>query len=289
MNRAALDRLAKYSGRPATALIRSFPSINTAEHWPEPTVLIRQHQRTFLRTCPRCEQRAGGVRLIPDRDPLKLACEHHKVWLISAEPVDLHQAPGIFTAVKRLARIRRRRGDAVVRNLYNHLHEYLTNEWRGFGWHRVLVRRWTDRQQEVFGAKNNGDEFVRARTHHWSMLPETVALLGLLANPYWARTLLPQPCHQRLHTAISQVLHLDDYWTFEENLHATITFSPLLSNINDQARIGRLTSDPDWMNPDPTASLHPPPIPTRMLTAEPGQQFRRPRRGRRPRNMANAN
>ena len=289
MNSAALDRLAKYSGRPATALIRSFPSISIAEHWPGPTVLIRPGQRTFLRACHRCEERACGVRLTPDRDLLTMACEHHQVWLIATEPADLHQSPETFTAVKRLGRIRRRRGDKVVRNLYNHLHEYLTNDWRGFGWHRALVRRWTNRQQEVFGAQNNGDEFVRARTHHWSMLPETVALLGLLANPHWAWTLLPQPCHQRLHTAISQVLHLDDYWTCEENLHATITFSPLLSNINDQARIGRLTSDPDWMLPNTTAPRHQPPIATRMLTAEPGQQFRRPRRGRGPRNMANAN
>jgi hypothetical protein len=226
---------------------------------------------------------------MPDRDPLKLACEHHRVWLIAAEPADLNQSPETFTAVKRLARIRRRRGDAVVRNLYDHLHGYLTNDWRGFGWHRALVRRWTDRQHEVLGAHHNGDEFVRVRTHHWSMLPETVALLGLFANPHWARTLLPQPCHQRLHTAISQVLDLDDYWTYEETLHAAITFSPLLSHINDQAPIGRLTSDPDWMTPNTTAPMQLPPTATRMLTAGPGQQFRRPRRGRRPRNMANAN
>ena len=80
------------------------------------------------------------------------------------------------------------------------------------------------------------------------MLPETVALLGLFANPHSARILQPQSGHPRLHAAISRVLDLDDYWTSEENLHATTTFNPLLSNILEQARIGRLTSDPDWMH-----------------------------------------
>lgn len=286
MNRAALARLATYSDRLATALIRSFPSISAAERWPEPTVLIRQGQRTFLRACRGCEQRAGGVRLIPDPDPLKLACQRHDVWLIATEPADLHQSPETFTAVTRLARIRRRRGDTVVLNLYNHLHEYLTNDWRGFGWHRALVRRWTDRQQRVFPAHQNGDEFVRARTHHWSMLPETVALLGLLANPHWAQTLLPQPCHRRLHTAISRVLDLDDYWVCAEDLYSTTTFSPLGSNINEQARIGRLTSDPDWMH-DNDQRCHQPNL--GRFVAEPGQQFRRPSRHRPPRNMAIAN
>lgn len=289
MNGAALARLAKYSDRPTQTLIRSFPSISTAEHWPEPTVLIRPDQRTFLRACRGCEQRAGGVRLTPEHDPLKLACRRHDVWLIATEPADLHQAPETFAAITRLTRLRRRRGDTVVLNLYKHLHEYLTNDWRGFGWHRALVRRWTDRQQRVFGAQRDGAEFVRARTHHWSMLPETVALLGLFTNPHRAQVLLPQPGHQRLHREISRVLGLDDYWTPEENLLAGNTFSPLLANINEQARIGRLTSDPDWMQPNTTAPRHQPPIATRMLTAEPGQQFRRPRRGRRPRNLAIAN
>jgi len=248
MNGAALTRLAKYSDRSETTLIRCFPSISTAERWPEPTVLIRQGQPKFRRTCPGCEHRAGGARLIPDQDPLKLSCRRHDVWLIAAEPADLKRSPGTVAALTRLARLRRRDGDTVVLKLYNHLREYLTNDWRGFGWHRALVRRWTDRQQAVFGALHNGDEFVRARTHHWSLLPETVALLGLFANPHSARILQPQSGHQRLHAAISRVLDLDDYWTSEENLHATTTFNPLLSNILEQARIGRLTSDPDWMH-----------------------------------------
>lgn len=213
MNGAALTRLATYSGRQEEALIRSFPSITAPERWLEPTVLIHHGQQTFLRACRGCEQRAAGARLMSDQCRLELACQRHSVWLVAAEPADLHQSPETFTAFKRLVRLRPRHGDDVVLDLYNQLHEYLTNDWRGFGWHNILVRRWTNRHRAVFGAGRDTDEFVRTRTHHWSMLPETVALLARFADPPGSRLLQRQSSHnhQLLHDEIKRMLSIDDH------------------------------------------------------------------------------
>ena len=120
---------------------------------------------------------------MPDPDPLELACRRHDQWLVTDEHISLDQAHETTSAIKRLGRLAaqtRRRPDP--RNLYQRIHSYMTNDWRGTGWHRTLVRRWTDRQQGMHPAAHPNDEFVRSHTHHWSMLPETVDLIGALAR-----------------------------------------------------------------------------------------------------------
>ncbi|HEY7814516.1 MAG TPA: hypothetical protein VIC62_14835, partial [Nakamurella sp.] len=98
------------------------------------------------------------------------------------EHISLDQAHETTSAIKRLRRLRRRHGDDLIRILYQRIHSYLTNDWRGTGWHRSFIFRWTDRQHRMHPAAHPNDEFVRSHNHHWSMLPETVDLIGALAR-----------------------------------------------------------------------------------------------------------
>lgn len=203
LNDPALARLARYLGKPTHKITRALPSILIADPWDGPAVRIRPAGRTFLRSCPQCEQRAGGTPMTPSQNPLDLACARHDNWLVTGEDIVLDQAPETVAAVKRLQRIRRRRGEDATLRHYQLVHEYLTNDWRGIGWHRVLTHRWTERQQRIFSAAEPRDEFVRSLTHHWSMLPETVTIVGLLS-----RTTSP-PVNA---CGISEALGLDHHW-----------------------------------------------------------------------------
>ena len=182
MNHDALQRLAGYLGKPAHEITRAMPWILITGTWAEPTVRIRRLGRTFLTSCPRCEQLHGGISQMPPTDPLDLACDRHQQWLVTGERITLDQAPETASAVRRLHRLRRRHGDDRIRALYEDVHGHLTNEWRGTSWHRALVHRWTQRQRWMHPAADPNDEFVHAHTDHWSMLPETVTLIGHLVH-----------------------------------------------------------------------------------------------------------
>jgi len=203
MNHSALLRLVAYLGRPLDELARALPWIVADDRWDEPTVRIRRLGRTFLSSCPRCEQRAGGTPLMPGPDPLEMACRQHNQWLVTDEHVNLDQTPETTKAVKRLRRLRHRHGDDLIHVLYQRIHGYMTNDWRGTEWHRALVQRWAHRQQQMHPGAHPDDEFVRTHTHHWSMLPETITIVALLARS-----------HDQTPTAddISQTLELDRYW-----------------------------------------------------------------------------
>jgi len=202
LNDPALTRLAAYLGRPVDDLTRALPSILVTEQNDEPTVRIRRVGRTFLRSCRQCEIRSGGTPLMPSTHPLELTCQRHQRWLVANEDITLVQAPEIISAVKGLQHLRRRRGDEIIHGHYRRVHDYLTNEWRGTHWHRVLAQRWTDRQHRMHPAAHPQDEFVRSHTHHWSMLPETITIVGLITRS-----------RGPLHTAdhISEALGLDHY------------------------------------------------------------------------------
>jgi hypothetical protein len=218
LNRPALTRLAAYLGRPIDELTRALPWILAADRRTEPTVHIHRLGRAFLRSCPQCEMRSGGTPLMPSTHPLELTCQRHNQWLITDEDITLDRAPEIIPAVKRLRRLRQRLGDDITHDHYRCVHNYLTNDWRGTRWHRFLAQRWTDRQHRMHPAAHPHDEFVRSHTHHWSMLPETVTIVGLLARS-----------RSPLLTAgdISQALGLDHYWSTNDRSTPTLgTGSP---------------------------------------------------------------
>jgi len=202
MNPAALHRLSGYLGRPPDQLTRALPWIVATDHWEEPTVRIHRLGRTFLSSCPGCEQQRG-TPLMPDPDPLELACRRHDQWLVTDEHIRLDQAHETTSAINRLRRLRRRHGDELIRVLYQRIHSYLTNDWRGTGWHRSFIRRWTDRQHRMHPTAHPNDEFVRSHTHHWSMLPETVDLIRALAR---------KPPGPSSADEVRQILDLDRRW-----------------------------------------------------------------------------
>lgn len=136
LNGAALSRLAVYLGRPVDQITRALPTLPDTDQPGEPTVRIRRPDRTFLRSCPGCELRAGGVSLLPDLNPLNLTCRRHRQWLVADEDITLEQAPEVLAAVTRLHRLRQRQGDQIVGGLYRQVHRYLTDDWRGTRWHR---------------------------------------------------------------------------------------------------------------------------------------------------------
>ena len=226
MNHAALTRLAVYLGKPADQLTRALPWIAAEERWDEPTVLIRRPARKYLRSCELCEKRAGGASLMPDPRPLQFTCERHRAWLITDETIELHRVPEITKALAVLRRIRGRHGDDVAHAHYRLIRDYITDDWRGQGWHNHLTRRWTARQRLMHPTAHTAAEFVRSRTHHWSMLPETVALTRITARA-------DHPSHHRPPTAadLSNALKLADYWTSQhtESLDPWTTFHPLIT------------------------------------------------------------
>ncbi len=229
MNHAALTRLGAYLGKPTDHLARALPWITSEERFNDPTVLIRQPGRTFLRSCDRCEKRCGGARLMPNPQPMQLACQRHGTWLVVGEHVELDTTPEVGTALKALRRVQRRHGHDVAHAHYQWIHRYLTDEWRGHGWHRFLTRRWTYRQLQMHPTAHPNDIFVQAHTHHWSMLPETVALIQILARTPPHSSDLPTV------NDISDALDLAEYWTRhpDERLALWITLHRA-SNMTDR-------------------------------------------------------
>lgn len=222
MNQAALTRLAAYLGKNAGELTRALPWITAEERWDEPTILIRRPTRTLLRSCHRCEKRAGGASLMPNPHPLQLSCARHNTWLITDESIDLARTPDVAAALNALRKISRRHGDDLTHAHYQLIRKHLTDDCRGQGWHRHLTQRWIERQRLQHPTSSANDQFVRAHTQHWSMLPETTALIRLLtkARPGDA-TLLNT-------TDIKNALNLHSYWATHpaEPLNA-MSFHPL--------------------------------------------------------------
>jgi hypothetical protein len=225
MNHAALTRLAAYLGKPADELTRALPWITAQERWDEPTILIRRPGRTLLRACHLCEKRAGGASLMPNPRPIELTCTRHNTWLITDENVDLSSTTQITAAIAALRNIRRRHGADVTATHYQLIREYLTDDWRGQGWHRQLVRRWTHRQHLEDPAANANDVFVRAHTQHWSMLPESVALTGVTTRTGARGISMPTA------TDLSNALALAPYWAGPnaEQLNPRHSFRPLIT------------------------------------------------------------
>ncbi|ACV78905.1 TniQ family protein [Nakamurella multipartita] len=202
LNGAALTRLVAYLGRPVDQIIRALPTLPATDQTGEPAVRIQRPGRNFLRSCPGCELRAGGLSLLPGSNPLDLTCRRHHEWLVAGEDIALDQASEVQAAVNRLHRLRRRHGDRIVSGDYRGIHHYLTDDWRGTRWHRLLAQRWLFRQRMMFTAAHPNDEFVRTHTHHWSMLPEVTALVWSLAN---------SSCAVSSAEGISRALRLEEY------------------------------------------------------------------------------
>ncbi|MDQ2740650.1 MAG: hypothetical protein M3Y35_18965 [Actinomycetota bacterium] len=90
---------------------------------------------------------------------------------------------------------------------------YLTFDCRGLGWHNHLAKRWTARQQILRPDADHTDLYLLARTEHWSMLPELVAIITMLANALRSPPLPNPRVHHGVANSLSRALHLEDYWS----------------------------------------------------------------------------
>jgi hypothetical protein len=251
LNTAALHRLATYSAIPAVHLLRALPELGHEHGNGEPILRVSPPTRAFLRSCPDCERRAGGAALAPDRRRMQLLCARHGVWLVNADPpLDTAPVPEVSRAARTLRRQQHRHHADTISALYRHVRECLTNDWRGLGWHTHLAKRWEARQQILRPDTAGKDRYLLARTEHWSMLPEAVAVITVLANHHHD-TLTGQ---RHLTRSLSRALHLDSYWSTGtgEHFDAHHILVPLRQQTAERARPARITSNP-YRSPQPVS------------------------------------
>lgn len=211
MNTAALQRLSAYCGIAAVHLLRALPELGHERTQDgEPILRVGPTTRTFLRSCPACERRAGGAVLAPDRQPLQLMCPHHHTWLVKADPpLSTHPVPEVQRAAKLLHHQQRRHTSDAITTLYADVREHLTFGWRGLRWHNQLTKRWMLRQQILRPEADQKDLFVLARTEHWSMLPEAAAIIAVLANSRQPDTVHAIYYQHPLGEPLRRALHLN--------------------------------------------------------------------------------
>lgn len=212
MNTAALHRLSAYCGVAAAHLVRALPELGHehTEHQ-EPILRVGPTKRTFLRSCPACEQCTRGAVLAPDRQPLQLMCPRHDTWLVKADPpLNTDLVPEVQRAMNLLRRQQRRHTNDAITTLYADVREHLTFGWRGLRWHSQLAKRWTARQQILRPEADQKDLFVLARTEHWSMLPEAAAIIGVLAKSRQPGIIQAIDHQHPLDESLSRALHLSD-------------------------------------------------------------------------------
>ncbi len=175
-------------------------------------------KRTFLRNCPACQRRTGGAVLAPDRRPLQLICPHHKTWLVKADPpLSTHLVPEVRSAAKVMDRQQQRHTTDVINTLYADVRGHLTFQWRGLGWHTQLTKRWIIRQQILRPDADQKYLYALARTEHWSMLPETAAIISVLADSRQPAAVQTIHSQRLLTESLSHALHLDNHWPVDIN------------------------------------------------------------------------
>lgn len=219
MNTAALHRLALYCGIPVSHLLTALPELDHQRtESREPILRVGPSKHTFLRSCPECERRTGGAVLAPDRRPLQLTCRRHGTWLVKADPLlSIHPVPEVRRAAGTLLRQQHRYTAATIKTLYATVRGYLTFDWRGLGWHNHLAKRWTARQQILRPDADRTDLYLPARTEHWSMLPEAVAIITVLADACSSPPLTNAHVHHDVANSLSRALRLDEYWSIGTN------------------------------------------------------------------------
>jgi hypothetical protein len=83
--------------------------------------------------------------------------------------------------------------------------------------------------------------------------PECTALAAVFASPYWAALAIPTP--DRRHRLLYQCLLAELAINAVSPLRTMRTFDPLPRDIQEQARWGRILSDPEWGAPPPATAI----------------------------------
>jgi hypothetical protein len=252
LNEAAFTRLLAYTGWDGEHLIEAIPSLSPRAISPqgEPPAVRLSFVKTLAADCPGCRLRRDGAHADTRLLSHKTACLRHGYWLFGqggGQRLNLAAIPEVAAAQRRLDRVVSRRGPTTAMRAYEIASGYLQHSWRIDShplWYPALLERWHRRVQAAGGAP--------ARTTWalpgWAVHPECTALAAVFASPYWAA--LAVPALDRRHRLFYQRL-LAELTVGGAPLRTMRTFDPLPRDIQEQARWGRLLSDPDWGAPPP--------------------------------------
>jgi hypothetical protein len=255
LNEAAFTRLLAYTGLDGGQLIRAIPSLAPRAVSPpgEPPAIRLSFVKTLAADCPGCRLRRGGAYADTRLLSHKTACLRHGYWLCgqgSGQRVNLAAIPEVAAAQRRLERVASRRGPTAAMHAYEIAGGYLQYYWRIDShplWYQDLLERWHQRIRAAGAAS--------ARTTWqlpgWVVHPECAAIAAVFTSPYWAALAVPTP--DRRHKLFYQRL-LGELSLSDTPLTTMRTFDPLPRDIQEQARWGRLLSDPDWGAPPPAAA-----------------------------------
>jgi hypothetical protein len=236
-------------------LIKAIPSLKprTFKSPGEPPVIRISFLRTLATDCPGCHMRRGGAHADTRVFPHKAACLLHGYWLYGqggGQRLDLAAIPEVAAAQRRLDNMATRCGPAAAMHAYEIASGYLQHSWRidyHPHWYPTLVGRWQERVA-MAGALPTRSTW---QLPGWTVHPECTALAAVFASPYWAALAIPTP--DRRHRLFYQRLLAELAINAASPLRTMRTFDPLPRDIQEQARWGRILSDPEWGAPPATA------------------------------------
>lgn len=252
LNEAAFTRLLAYTGLDYEQLIRAIPSLAPRAISPpgEPPAIRLSFVKTPAADCPGCRLRRDGAHADTRLLSHKTACLRHGYWLfgpVGGQSLNLAAIPEVAAAQRRLERVASRRGPTAAMRAYEIASSYLQHFWRIDChplWYSDLVERWHKRVR-MAGATS-------ARTTWqlpgWAVHPECTAVAAVFASSHWAA--LAVPASDRRHRLFYQRL-LTELAVGGTPLRTMRTFDPLPRDIQEQARWGRILSDPEWGAPPP--------------------------------------
>jgi hypothetical protein len=247
LNDAAFTRLLAYTGQDGDLLVKAVPSLAPRTYGPDESPTVRL---SFLKSsaaeCPGCRLRRDGAHADTRVFEHKTACLRHGYWLYGrggGQRLNLLALPEVAAAQRRLERIASRRGPSAAMRSFELASWYLEHAWRidyHPHWYPVLLERWQGRVSAA-GAT------VASTTWQlptWATHPECVALAAVFASPHWAATAIPSADrqHRLFYHHIAAQLGIED----GRPLRTMKVFDPLPRDIQEQARWGRILSDPDW-------------------------------------------
>jgi TniQ len=251
LNEAAFARLLEYTGLDGEQLIRAVPSLaprgisSTGE---SPRIRL-SFVKTLATDCPGCRQRRDGAHADARLLTHKTACLRHGYWLSGqggGQRVNLAAIPEVAAAQRRLERIASRRGPTAAMRAYEIASGYLQYSWRTDYhpyWYPALIERW---QQRIRSAGASPAQ-TTWQFPGWAVHSECTAIAAVFASPHWAALALPTPerRHRHFYLRLLAELGVDN----ETQLRSMRTFDPLPADIQEQARWGRILSDPEWGAP----------------------------------------
>ena len=252
LNEAAFSRLLAFTGLDGEQLIRAIPSLAPRAISPpgEPPAIRLSFVKTLAVDCPGCRLRRDGAHSDTRLLTHKTACLRHGYWLFGlggGQRLNLTAIPEVAAAQGRLERIASRRGPTASMRAYEIASGYLQYSWRIDShpwWYPDLMERWHQRVRAA-GATPASTTW---QLPGWAVHPECTAIAAIFASPYWAALAVPAP--DRRHRLFYQRL-LAELAVGGAPMRTMRVFDPLPRDIQEQARWGRLLSDPEWGAPPP--------------------------------------